>query len=129
MAGSADAESASIDASVQVAAFSVQLTLSASTARVGDTVRAEATVTNLGKTRITGLVVELRVDSAGIRLKSSSSTIGKLQPGRAATVSWSLCAGQQGNYLILARATSGGVSVDSTARLLSVSGTRRSGCH
>lgn len=130
-AGSTTAESASITASVRVASVvvSVQLSLSAGTARVGDTVKATATVANLGTARASKVLVSLRVDSAGLRAKGTDPvTISGLQPGNPKSASWSVCALQAGNYLLLARVTVDGASVDSPAVLLSVTGQRKKPC-
>lgn len=130
-AGATTAESASITASVQVASvvISVQLLLSAGTARVGDTVKATALVANLGTARASKVLVSLRVDSAGIRVKGTDPvTISGLQPGHPKSVTWSVCALQAGNYLLLARVTVDGASVDSPAVLLSVTGQRKKAC-
>lgn len=129
IAGAANAESSSIQASVQVLAIEVDLALSATQVAVGDRLRAEATVTNRGTERLSNLTLELRVDSAGISVRGSTSvTIARLQAGRTSSAAWTLCALQPGNYLLLARATVAGVSVDSGARLLTVSGQRRKAC-
>lgn len=130
-ASSATAESASISASVQVASVvvAVELSLSAGTVRVGDTVKATATVVNVGTARASRVLVSLRVDSAGLRVKGTDPvTISGLQPGNDKSASWSVCALQPGNYLLLARVTVDGASVDSPAVLLSVTGQRRKAC-
>jgi hypothetical protein len=128
-AGSLQAESsASISASVQVAAIDVELALSAASARVGDKVRADAKVSNVGSTRVADVVVEVRVDTAGLGVKGGKTTISRLAAGRSTTVSWTLCALQPGNYVVQARAVVAGVAVDSEARLLTVAGIRRKGC-
>ena len=128
-AGSINAESASINATVQVLAINVELTLSSGDARVGDRLRATATVINAGATRLSGIAVELRIDAAGLRVQgSTASTIARLQPGRSASAVWTVCAVQPGNYVLLARGTVNGVSIDSPARLLTVAGERRRGC-
>ena len=129
-AGSLEAESsASIEATVQVTSIDLQLALSASSARVGDKLRADATVTNLGSSRLASIDIELRVDTAGLGIKGNGkTTVSKLAAGRSATVSWSICALQPGSYVVQARALVAGVAVDSQARLLAVTGVRRKGC-
>ena len=110
-------------------AISVELDLSAAEARVADKVRATTNVTNGGAARLSGITVELRVDAAGLRIQGASTTIiTRLQPGRTSDSTWTICALQPGNYLVLATATLAGVSIDSLARLLSISGERRRGC-
>lgn len=129
MPGSLDADSASIQASVRVSPITVRLEISAAQLRAGDTTRALATVTNLGPVKLSSVRVELRVDTAGVHVRGDAvSTISKLQPGHSATVSWTICAVEQGNFVVLAHATVEGGSVDSPARLLSVSGRRPRGC-
>lgn len=130
-AGSANAESASITASVQVASVvvSVSLTVSSGSMRVGDTVKAVATVSNSGTARASKVLVSLRVDAAGLRVKGADPvTINGLQPGHSKSVSWSVCGLQAGNYVLLARVTVDGASVDSPAVVLSVTGQRRKAC-
>jgi hypothetical protein len=128
-ASAINAESASISASVQVMPLEIVLDLSDSDALVGEWVRARATVTNAGATRVSDVTVELRVDSSRVSIRGGvTTTISRLKPGQAASVSWWLCGTQDGNYFVLARATLDGASVDSEARLLTVSGQRRRGC-
>ena len=128
-AGALNAASASVTATVNISAVDVRLTLSTFEAKVGDSIRAQATVTNLGTTRLANIQVELRVDSAGVGIRSAPVVVvSRLQAGRSSTVTWKLCALQPGNSVILARATVDGAAVDSPARLLSVAGIRNRGC-
>jgi hypothetical protein len=130
-AASAAAESASISASVQVAAVvvSAQLTVSSGSIRVGDTAKAVATVSNGGTARAVEVSVTLRVDAAGLGVRGANpAMITQVHPDRSRSVSWTVCALQAGNYLLLARVTVDGVSVDSPAVLLSVTGQRKKAC-
>jgi subtilase family serine protease len=107
----------------------ISLELSTMDARVGDAVKARATITNAGQTRISNVTAELHVDISVVDVRGGLvATISRLQPGRTATVSWTLCASATGNFLVLARATVDGASVESEARLLTVEGQRRRGC-
>jgi hypothetical protein len=129
MAGSINAESASISASVNVLPLEITLDLGAQEARVGDAVRVHATITNAGPFRVSNVTVELRVDTSGLGVKGGlSTTISRLQPGHGTSVSWTVCPSRTGNYLVLARATLGGASIESETRLLIVSGQRKRGC-
>ena len=124
-----NAESASISASVRVVSIAVTLELSTQAARVGDKVRAQATVTNVGTSRVGSLVVSLRADSAGVVIRGSPEiAINRLQPGHSTTVSWNLCPAQSGNYLLLAHASVAGAGVESQTRLLQVSGQKKRAC-
>jgi hypothetical protein len=58
----------------------------------------------------------------------ATAAVPKLQPGQSATVTWNLCALRPGQYVLLARATAGGVATDSAARVLTIAGQRRKGC-
>jgi hypothetical protein len=128
-AGSINAESASIDASVRVVPLEISLELSTMAARVGDAVKARATIRNAGPIRISNVTAELRVDTSAISVRGSLvATIARLQPGHAAAVSWTLCPTLTGNYLVLARATVDGASAESAARVLTVGEQRRRGC-
>jgi hypothetical protein len=127
-AGSVSAESAAINANVQVQAIQVDLGLSASEVQAGDKLRARATVANVGPGAVR-VSVELRFDQRGVSLKGpATAAVPKLQPGQSATVTWNLCALRPGQYVLLARATAGGVATDSAARVLTIAGQRRKGC-
>ena len=131
-AGSVNAESsASVSASVTVASavVSVSLNVSSGSIRVGDSVKAIATLSNSGTARAGKVVVSLRVDSAGLRVKGTNpASISGLQPGHPKSASWSVCGLQAGNYVLLASVTVDGASVDSPAVLLSVTGQRKKAC-
>lgn len=130
-AGAANAESAAVSASVQVASvvLSVSLSTSSPTIRVGDSANVVATVANIGTGRASRIDVSLHVDAVGLRVRGSDViTIAQLQPGRTKTATWSVCALQVGNYVLLARATVDGVAFDGPAVVLSVSGQRRKAC-
>jgi uncharacterized membrane protein len=128
-AGSLNAESASINASVRVVPLEITLELSTVDARVGDAVKARATIRNAGPIRISNVTAELRVDTSAISVRGSLvAAIARLQPGHAAAVSWTLCPTLAGNYLVLARATVDGASAESEARVLTVGEQRRRGC-
>ena len=131
-AGSVNAESsASVSASVTVASavVSVTLTVSSGSIRVGDSVKAVARVSNSGTARAPKVLVSLRVDSAGLRVKGADPVvISGLQPAHPKTASWSVCGLQPGNYVLLARVTVDGASIDSAAVLLSVTGQRKKAC-
>jgi uncharacterized membrane protein len=129
LAGSTSAASGTIDASVRIAPLEVSLTLSALQARVGDSLRARAVVQNLGSTPVSNVVVELRVDSLGLSVRGSAVVIiPRIQARHSATASWTVCALQEGNFVVLARATGDGASVDSLARVVSIVGRRNRGC-
>lgn len=129
MTGSSNAESTSINASVRIASVEVTLSLSTLAARVGDTVRAQVAVTNLGSTLLSTVTVELRGDSPGLSVRGAvTATVSRLKAGHTTTLTWKLCALQEGNYVVLARATADGASVDSTARVVSIAGRRIRGC-
>jgi hypothetical protein len=114
---------------VRASPISVSLALSTSTARVGDKVQAQASVANLTKAALTSVVVELRVDLAGLRIKPPNSQALSVKAGRTATGKWSVCGMVPGSYVIVARATVGGIAVDSPGHVLTVTpANRKSSC-
>lgn len=120
-AGSVSAESASIEASVRVVPIEIALELSTLQGRVGEVVRAKATVRNAGPTRASNVTVELRLDATALSVKSSlTASIARLQPGHVASISWNICPTRTGNNLVLARASVDGAAVESPTRLLTV---------
>lgn len=128
-AGSINAEATSITASVSVIPIAIALDLSTLNARVGEAVRVRATITNAGPTLVTNVTVELRVNTSGLRVRGGpTATISRLQPGRSAAVTWTVCPIQGGSYLVLARASVGEALIESDARLLTVAGQRKRRC-
>ncbi|HET7181291.1 MAG TPA: CARDB domain-containing protein [Candidatus Limnocylindrales bacterium] len=129
--GLASADSTSLTATVRVAdvVVSVRLAISSTSARVGDTVKATATVVNGGTSRIPTVTVSLRADTTGLRIRGADTIVlTSIAPGRPRTAQWTVCAVQPGTFVLLARVSVGGVSVDSPAVLLSVAGQRKKGC-
>jgi hypothetical protein len=129
--GLARADSTAITATVRVAdvVVSVRLAVSSSSVRVGDTVKATATVVNGGASRLSGVAVSLRVDTTGLRVRgSSTTTFNTIGSGGSRSAQWTVCARQPGTFVLLARVSVAGVSVDSPAALLQVTGQRHGGC-
>ena len=127
-AGATEPATGGVDASLRVSPLAVALTLVPDQAGVGRRVRARVAVTNLGPTAISGVTAEIRLDRDGLVIAGSAVVvIGRIRPGQTASVSWSVCGRLAGQYLVLARATLDGASVESPARLLTITpGGRRS---
>lgn len=106
----------------------VTLELSTTTAAVGQAIQARATVSNLGPTTIRGIRVELRVDPSGLRLVKAAIDLAQLKAGKSSTVTWAVCGRVVGSYVLLARATAGGASIDSQAQVLTISSGGRKTC-
>lgn len=70
--------------------------------------------------RTASVVVELRVDIEGLRIRSSNSQTVSVQAGKDVSVRWQACGAAAGSYVVVARATIGGAHVDSQARLLTI---------
>jgi len=98
----------------------VSFVVSPTSAKVGVAVGAGATITNVGGSTLTSIVVELRADVGGLAVNKASQSIAQLKPGKSATISWSVCGRTVGSYVLLARATIGTMSVDSPARVLTI---------
>ena len=119
------AGSGSVTGHVRASPLTITLTTSANATPTGGTIKAEARLSNLGTTTLRSISVELRADRTGLSIKGAVVTIAQLKPGKVATVSWSVCGASAGSYVLLARATEAGGSVDSGARLLSVVPSRK----
>lgn len=123
------ASTGSVAGSVRASPLLVTLGLSAGTAPVGRTIRAEAVVTNMGPAPLRALTVELRADRTGLAIRAPIVQVAQLKPGRSTTISWSVCGRAAGSYVLLAHVTAGGDSIDSAARLLEVvPSTRKGSC-
>jgi CARDB protein len=129
LAGAAPPGVGGVGVTVGVSPLGVTLNLSPEQTTVGRAVRAKASVTNLGPTTITEVSVALRVDRTGLVVSGpASSTIDRLRPGQTASVTWSICGQVAGQYIVLARASHGGVDVESLARLLRITDGGRRVC-
>jgi hypothetical protein len=119
----------SISSQVHAFALLVSLDLSAASATVGQTVQARATVSNVGKTLVKKVTVELRFDPVGLRIGKATIDIAQIKPGKSAVVSWSVCGRVVGTYVLLARVTLDGTSIDSPARLLTITSGGKKTCN
>jgi hypothetical protein len=115
-----------VTGTVLVASLQLTLELSSSTVATGESVLARARVTNLGGASLRGIVVTLRLDPDGLLVKRpASKKVPQLAPGKTSIVSWSLCGRRPGILVILAQATVGGVTVESPARVLTITAGHR----
>lgn len=112
--------SGSVGGHVRASPILVTLSLWAASAPLGQSVRVEARVLNLGKTTLRSIAVELRADGSGLVIARPATEIGQLKAGRAAIVSWSVCGSAAGSYVLLARVTVDGLAIDSAARILTI---------
>ncbi len=118
---------ATVTGRVRVSPLTLLLELSTSTATVGQKLQAQATVSNVGASAIREVQVELRVDADGLRVNKNIVDLAQIKAGKSAVVSWSVCARVAGTYVVLARATADGASLESPARVLTIAhGSRRS---
>jgi uncharacterized membrane protein len=119
----------SIRGQVSISPLLVSLTLSTTTAVVGKALRADVRVTNVGPERVSNVIVEVRAATDGLRIrKDTPQTIAKLKPGESGLVTYTICGQKPGSYVVLARATLAGTSVDSPARLLTITAGKERGC-
>ena len=126
--GPTAAGSASIAAHVRASPLGVALELSASIVTTGQSIKATAKVTNNGVTTVKSIQVELRGDPVGLAFRAGNVSIGQLKPGKSALATWSVCGRSAGAYVLLARVTFEGVSIDSPARMFLVQGGGRKTC-
>ncbi len=118
---------ATVTGRVRVSPLTLLLELSTANATVGQTLQAQATVSNVGSSAIRDIQVELRVDPDGLRVNKGIVDLAKIRAGKSAVVSWAVCARVAGAYVLLARATAGGASIESPARVMTIApGGRRS---
>jgi len=115
------ASSGSVRGAVRIVPITVGLVVDPSSAAVGAAVHAKATIVNASPSVTASVVVELRLDPVGVVVKSvTGKTSFTLKPGKSSTVTWNLCGRAAGTYVLLARAQTAGVFVDSPARLLTI---------
>jgi hypothetical protein len=118
-----------VTATLRISPLGVVLDLSSATVPLGKTVQATATVTNWSSAAVRAVAVELRLDPAGLTVKPvGTREIRQIKGARQAAVSWTVCAASLGTYVLLAQATVNGDTVESAARILTVTGTGRKSC-
>jgi hypothetical protein len=117
-----------ISSHVRASPLLVVLDLSATGTQVGQPVKAQATVSNLSKSLVKKVTVEMRFDPVGLRINKATTEIAQIKPGKSTSVSWSVCGQLPGTYVLLARVTLDGVSIDSSARLLTVAAGGKKTC-
>lgn len=125
----ADSHEGSVTATVQISGVVVVLELATNQVTVGQSVKAEAFVTNLGADTVRRVTVELRFDEADLGVRGGTSkSISNLRAGATNSVSWNVCGRVPGAYILLATATVGDISIDSDGRLLTVTEGGRRPC-
>jgi len=117
-----------LDARVRVSPISVTLAVSPTSVLVGGQITATATVRNLTSTTIKVVQVQLRVDNRGLALKPAGIQSVQVKAGRTADVKWSICGAVAGTYVVIARATVDGGSIDSAGHLITVVAGGRKRC-
>jgi hypothetical protein len=118
-----------VTARLHVSPLVVVLELSASTIRIGESVTARVTATNIGPETLRSVSLNVRFEPVGLVPRGATTTrLNQLKGGRSAEASFRLCAAATGSYLILAQAQLDGVTIESPARLLSVVDGRQAKC-
>jgi hypothetical protein len=115
-----DPASGVVVGTVRVNPAIVTLSLSAGTARLGQSIKADVRVTNDGADTLRSVTVELRADRAGLAIRDTLAQVSQIKPGKSVTVSWAVCGRVVGLYVLVARVVVGAASVDSGARLLEI---------
>lgn len=122
-------DGAGMSLTVRANPLGVVLDVSATSLALGKSILAKATVTNAGTASLGDIVVELRLDRAGLAIrKGVERGISEIKGGKTESVTWSICAASPGSYLLLAQATADGATVESAARIVTVTGTGRKAC-
>ena len=112
---------AAVTAQLRVSPLAVALELSAGSVKIGGSITARVTTTNLGTTTLKSVAVRVRFQPVGLVAKGPvSTTLQQVKGGRSADASFKICAVLVGSYVVLAQATLDGVTVESPARLLVV---------
>jgi hypothetical protein len=120
---------AGVTGRVRVAPIVVALELSAGSIRVGEQVTARATVSNVATETVRSILVTVRYEPVGLSGRGPSSVrLSQLKPGRSGDVSVRLCATQPGAYLVLAQATVVDLTIESRARLVTVTAGKKAHC-
>lgn len=106
VAGSEASSTGVVSAVATASPLEVRLTVKPSTGAVGSKLKAQATVTNLGKERLLGVTARLRVDRPTVDVAGGETiTVGKLDGRHSAHVSWTLCPREPGGYVAVAQAS------------------------
>jgi hypothetical protein len=118
--GAHAAGSGSITGAVVPNPLKVSLALSSSNAVVGTQITAVVTVQNLGVAPLSNVTVTLNGDPNIAIAGGDTRTLGTVAGTGSGQVSWQLCAVASGGYVVLAKATAGALTTESTAQLLNI---------
>jgi len=106
LAGSAGAGTLGVGASVDVVPLTVSLALSTHRAKVGESVRAQATATNLEPDPLADVSLTLRSDPSGLSLGGpATQRVSAIAAGGSASATWTVCGVEPGSYVVLVRGT------------------------
>lgn len=115
--GAHAAGSGTIKAAVRANPLSVSLSIAPGQVAAGAPATATATVRNLGTAALSTVAVTLRADPT-LTVANATKSIASLAGLGSAQLTWPVCSGGAGSFLLVAAATAGAFTAESTAQLL-----------
>ena len=109
----------SVSGTVIANPIDVTLSISAAQVAAGTSAVATATIRNLGPAPLSGVRVSLRADPT-LTIANATQTIASMAGFGSAQLTWPVCSGGPGNFLLVADVQSGMLTAESAAQLLQV---------
>jgi hypothetical protein len=127
-AASSASPGGTIGGRVLVSPIRVDIDVPDRTPKAGTRFNVRAHVTNDGSTALNGVAVRLVAPAALVLYDPVVQTLPRIGPGGVRSASWKACSAAAGNYVVLARATLGASSTDSTSAVVGVREAKRPTC-
>jgi hypothetical protein len=116
-----------VQARVLVNPLSVAVLVPPDPQKVGKDFRIRAEVTNAGPTSVQNVAVTLLAPQSLVLRAPATQSLPLVPPAATRGVRWDACTTTAGGYVVMARATAGPFTVESTGQLVRIASTNKPG--
>ena len=120
--------SGSVQGRVLVNPLVVTLAVPTGAVKAGQSFRIQALVANIGRTTLQNVAVTLVVPQPLVLRDKATQAFSSLGPAQVRAVAWSACTTTPGGYIVMARATAGPFTSESTGQLVQIAPANRPRC-
>jgi hypothetical protein len=96
--------------------------------KAGQAFRIQALVANAGPATLQNVAVSVVAPSPLVLRDPATQVLPRLGPVTARTIGWGVCTTTPGGYIVMARATSGPFTSESTGQLVQIAPVKRPSC-
>lgn len=124
----ASGPSGTVQVRVVVNPLSVAVLVPPGSVKAGKDFRIRAEVTNAGSSTVQNVSVRLLAPQALVLRDPATQVLPRVGPGVDRRVRWDACSTTAGGYVVMARATAGALTAESTGQLVQITPANRPRC-